>query len=251
VGSQPNKARLLLPRLAAAFFVIVVGVLVALGVDGAASRVADRHLGEEYLERLLQDVEYDLRELDFIDASSRAGGEASRMLLSPDLVAAMEPSLLSATVLVVAQQRVPDLSRATFREIVSSGRIDLIESRAVRSALADYDRLILENEGFWPVLYSDLTRWAMSRVPAEVNARFVRSCVGDTEAEAFLVQTPCSFDLDGWSAEPLRPELGSPALTQQLVIVGNRYATVAIVAAQVRNGAGRLRQVLAEELSDA
>lgn len=48
------------PMLAAEFLVIVVGVLVALGVDSRASWRNDRQLETEYLERLLEDVRYDL-----------------------------------------------------------------------------------------------------------------------------------------------------------------------------------------------
>ncbi len=47
---------------AAEFVVIVVGVLVALGVDSWASERSDRVLERDYLERLLDDVRYDLRE---------------------------------------------------------------------------------------------------------------------------------------------------------------------------------------------
>jgi hypothetical protein len=46
----------LAPRLVAEFLVIVVGVLVALGVDSWAGDRADRVLEREYLHRLLDDV---------------------------------------------------------------------------------------------------------------------------------------------------------------------------------------------------
>ena len=132
---MPKSATSMIPRLAAEFFVIVIGVLVALGVDSFVGARADRVLEDEYLQRLLDDVRYDLREFEFVDSISRLGLQASNTLSRPDAVAALTPSMLVGTVLAASAERQPDLSRSTYRELLSSGRIDLIQ------ALAQFEQL--------------------------------------------------------------------------------------------------------------
>jgi hypothetical protein len=60
--------------------VIVVGVLVALGVESWAQDRRDRAQETEYLARLLDDVRFDLEELALVDSVSRVGLETSRRI---------------------------------------------------------------------------------------------------------------------------------------------------------------------------
>jgi hypothetical protein len=76
-----SRSRIPWPRLVAEFLVIVVGVLVALGVDQWVQDRQDRALEAEYLERLLADVRYDLDELAFIlERSATSVGHAMLVL---------------------------------------------------------------------------------------------------------------------------------------------------------------------------
>ena len=75
---MPTRVQIPWPRLAAEFFVIRVGVLVALGVDHWAQNQEARALEAEYLERLLGDVRYDVEELVFIRDRSRTNGSSMR-----------------------------------------------------------------------------------------------------------------------------------------------------------------------------
>lgn len=228
--------------------VIVVGVLVALAVDGWSTSRAEAVLEVEYLQRLLEDVEYDLFELEFVEVSAMESREAATDLTSGARIGVMEPDLLTASAIVAANEREPDLSRSTFRELLSSGRIDLLRSSEVRRALAEYDRLVNETSGFWSLMSTDLRRWTFSRVPTEVYSRFHEPCEG-AGASTFNIQRVCSFDLDGWSAESLRAELTTAEVQRQLTLVAHRYKTAVEVVGQLREGAQHLREALEVELA--
>lgn len=105
---MPKPTAAITSRLAAECFVIVIGVLVALGVDNWANERADRVLEQDYLQRLLDDVRYDMGEFAFLDSIGRIGFDASVTLSSPEAVADLTPSLLVAT--VAPRPRTPRIS---------------------------------------------------------------------------------------------------------------------------------------------
>lgn len=246
--STTTPLRTLVPRLAAEFVVIVVGVLVALAVDGWTTSRSDAVLELEYLHRLLEDVEYDLFELEFVEVSAVESTKAATDLTSAARIRAMAPDLLTASALVAANQREPDLSRNTFRELLSSGRIDLLRSSDVRRALAAYDRLVNETSGVWSLMSTDLRRWIFSRVPTDVYRPFQEACESAGTA-TFNIQRVCSFGLDGWSAESLRADLMTAEVQEQLTFAAHRYRTAVEVVGHLRGGAEQLREVLEVELS--
>ena len=241
----------MMPRLAAEFFVIVVGVLVALGVDSWANDRADRVLEREYLQRLLDDARYDLRELAFLDSIGRIGLDASVALASPEQAADLTPAILVATVAAAAAERQPDLSRSTYRELLSSGRIDLIQSVDVRVALAAYDRFILETEGVWMNLSPDLRIWAFSRIPTAVWESLVGACSRDGSDPLYNVRGVCEFDLGAWSARDLRGEVLSTDAQRRFVLAGHRFRTGLEVTERLRGLATELVETLERSLSNA
>lgn len=114
---MPTRIQIQWPRLAAEFLVIVVGVLVALGVDQWAQDRRDRSLEAEYLERLLEDLRYDLEELVFIRGQSASSAEHSRLVLDRAWVGSAPVDSLVGAAYSSSLTRVPDLSRATFEEL--------------------------------------------------------------------------------------------------------------------------------------
>ncbi len=244
--SSPSLA----PRLVAEFLVIVVGVLVALGVDSWASDRADRVLERDYLHRLLDDVRYDLGEFAFLDSIGRIGAEAGRNLNSPDAVRDLESSLLVGMVAAVANERQPDLSRGTYRELLSSGRIDLLRSRDVRVALAEYDRSILETEGVWTNISPHLRVWALSRIPLEVLGRRNQACTSDGAEWMYTVPTVCEFDLGGWPVQDLRRDVLSEDGQQRIRLSTHRFDVGLDVTAHLRGVAEALVEALERALAD-
>jgi hypothetical protein len=250
---MPKSATSMLPRLAAEFFVIVIGVLVALGVDSWTTDRAERVLEREYLQRLLDDVHYDLGEFAFLDSIGQIGFEASVTLTAPQAVADLAPSLLVATVAAAANERQPDLSRSTYRELLSSGRIDLIQAPDVRIALAAYDRRILETESIWVNNSPNLRVWAWSRIPSAVWDRFVDACTvdaGDAGDAAFRVRKVCEFDLGGWSTRSLRQDVQGAEAQQRLLLAGHRFKIGLATTEQLAMLAAELVAALERSLSD-
>lgn len=239
------------PRLAAEFVVIVVGVLVALGVDSFASWTQERELEREYLERLLEDVEYDLEELDFIQAIATAAQAYADSLLMPGVPDGWGESHLVGAVTLASNSRQADLSRSTFQELVNSGRIGLIRSRELRTQLANYDRQFLELVGFWDRATPDFQIWVRSRIPNRVTRDFSREC-GKPDAPSISGPTlVCPFEIRGWSAAGLRAELGTDEARRLLHLQTWRIDGTLAIADVFRGAAEQLRSVILEELGAA
>ena len=200
----------------AEFVVIVVGVLVALGVDSFVSWTQDRELEREYLERLLQDVDYDLAELAFVEAVAASAQAYADSLLMPGVPDDWNEPHFVGAVALASNSRQADLSRSTFQELVNSGRIGLIRSPELRTRLANYDRLFLELVGFWDRATPDFQIWVRSRIPNRVTRNFGEACA---KPDAPSISDPiqvCPFEITGWSAAGLRSEL-STAEAQRLL----------------------------------
>jgi len=247
--SNPGTRSFVL-RLVAEFLVIVVGVLVALGMDNWATSQRERALEAEYLSRLLDDVRYDLRELSFVDSVSRIGGDASRMLHTPSVVDSLGPSQLVSAVLVAGDVRIPDPSRSTFEELINSGQIVLIRSQEVRRALSSYARTINELSGGWNAFDPGLRPWFAARIPLEVNRlRETATCFRGSSQEIDSFSIVCEFDLGGWSAERLRAELRTEAGRDLFRMAENNYHAHALFTSLLLAEARALERVLQDELS--
>ena len=129
-------------RAVSEFLVIVVGVLVALGVDSWASERADRTAEVEYLEQLATELR--------LDSALFAGFlmpnviEARAALTRVRMVAAAATPIAEDTAAILSDVRsgLSPLARlgrsTTFQELLSTGSLRLIESSPVRSAILRY-----------------------------------------------------------------------------------------------------------------
>ncbi len=243
---DPKRGISALPRLVAEFMVIVVGVLVALGVDSWASAQADRALEREYLLRLLDDVRYDHAELDFVRAVTVSGLiYADSLLLEPE--AWDEPDHLIGAILIAANARTPDLSRNTLRELVSSGRIALLRSAEVRIALAEYDRTVAEQEGYWTIVSYGLSDWADSNIPHRVQVAFDAACGDDPDDPGWShMRVACPFDLKGWSADALREGFETEEARLMLTLYTSRHGRALEILSELEAAATDLESVLEE-----
>lgn len=247
-----NSPRSLALRLAAEFAVIVIGVLVALGVDSWAAGRRDRAQETEYLTRLLNDVQFDLQELAFVDSVSRIGFDASSRLSDPAVVDSMSPGRLVSGVLVVSNVRVPDLSRATFAELVNSGQIQLIRSHSVRRALASYDRTVNELDGAWNIFAPDLRRWLAARIPHRIYRRFTEAegCARYPERAVTSLPIICDLDLDGWSPERLRADVTEESGQEVFQMAEYTYAAHTFFASLLFKEAQALEAVLLDAVAE-
>lgn len=240
-----------LPRLAAEFVVVVVGVLVALGVDSIVSWTHDRELEREYLERLLQDVDYDLGELAFVEMVAAAAEAYADSLMMPAVPDRWNDAHLAGAVALASNSRQADLSRGTFQELVTSGRIGLIRSQELRTELANYDRLFRELVGFWDRAVPDFQTWVRSRIPNRVTRAFSSTC---GKPDTFTISDPtrvCPFATDGWSAAGLRSELGTDEARRLLYLQSWRIEGTLGIVEVFRAAAEELRSTILVESSAA
>ena len=235
-------------RLIAEFLVIVVGVLVALGLDQWVASRKDRDLETEYLERLLDDVRYDLSELSFIQERSRISLAADRLITEPAWVREAPGDSLLATAIVAALSRSPDLSRSTFTELVNSGRIELLRSREVREALSVYDRSVIEMLSFFSLWRAGAQEWLYSRIPADKRERYERVCATRAEEGRFLAGV-CDFEFD-MDPEPIRADLLTREAQERFTLLGHRYTTGITVSGVMISAAQTLEAVLESALAE-
>lgn len=137
-----SRQRSVLPRLAGEFLAIVLGVLVALGVDQWRGSRADVRLEAEYYRSLVEDLERDIDEYeiasDFIAVSMRA---ADQVLATITGAPAAEPfPTLAEAVQYASWVNYPAWTSGTVDELVNSGTIRLVRNQEVkRAVLAYYD----------------------------------------------------------------------------------------------------------------
>ena len=154
-------------RAAIEFVVIVAGVLVALSAEEWLHSRADSTLESEYLERLSTDVRADIGRWAAVDRRLERKNAALRgveiWLRSPDRTEEALRQLVADLVMgaFLAYGAGTDAQRATFDELVSTGRLQLLRETELRSALISYYgevdlqriRVIARETAYAPAIY--------------------------------------------------------------------------------------------------
>ena len=137
-------------RPIAEIFIIVIGVLIALGADSWNDYRIDRVLEAQYLERLSEDIRYNIdetfdsgpeaafnRKLSLLETISEMAAQPNDDRLDLDY---LKTSLPFSAVLGWA---IPEYRTGTFEELKSTGNLGLIRDVDLRTALNDYDSSLL------------------------------------------------------------------------------------------------------------
>jgi hypothetical protein len=140
--------------------------------------------------------------------------------------------------------RVPDLSRATFEELVSSGRIELLRSRTVREALANYERAINEFAGLYEITPPGFL-WAWEWLPPGQSNEYEILCRGGGTFETVerVVMGICAFEWD-LDTGALRAELLREDMRRDLRLITNRNEAAVRVTGRFLEVAEALESVL-------
>jgi hypothetical protein len=154
-----RKRRHLLGRLLAEFAIIVLGVLVALGVDDWRSRQAELEREAYFLSSLTEDLQADIVDFRAAGANARARVAAASFVISElgarSPVASWRPSIgnpapltphpgapkpkdLTAALQQLAAVANFDFATGTYEEILSTGSFDVIRSASIRRGISQY-----------------------------------------------------------------------------------------------------------------
>jgi hypothetical protein len=227
-----------LGRLLSEFLVIVLGVLVALGVDEWREALSDRSLETQYLQR----VEDDLRKGRVVlDAMRRKHDGASRNadLVMPYLLGHAELPGDTTTFLAALYRSGRSLAatfpgefpRTTVQELQSTGRLGLIRDSNMRASILEYYAQIEAAGGLLDLLPPSYRDFIRRRIPASVQAAIRSACpVEGTAADGPL---ECVVPLGGFDASILLREVsGNTNLARDLNLSRQQLAiSVARVSA--------------------
>ncbi len=130
----------ILPRLAAEFLTIVLGVLVALGVDQWRESRVELREEADYYAALIEDLDRDIAEyeyaLEFTAVSVRAGEHVLGAITgSPP---ANPFPTLAQRVHFASWVNYPSWNSGTLDELVNSGRIRLLRNQSLKRDILDY-----------------------------------------------------------------------------------------------------------------
>ena len=128
-----------LRSVAGEFFVIVAGVLVALGVDEWRENLADQALEAEYLQRLRTDLESDTANFAWFERVLEAKESVLLDLKSDDPIRRLQGHENLIQDLVYSDfKALPSSQASTFRELQSTGNLKLIRDINLRGKISRY-----------------------------------------------------------------------------------------------------------------
>jgi hypothetical protein len=216
------------------FFVIVLGVLVALWVDQIQAARSDANLEVEYLESLRIDLDADLAQFDSTDVWLRKQEAAAATVLA--LYAGEPPAVgldeLVAAVETAGWQYVPVITRNTIDDLRSTGNLRLIRDPALRRSIAAYYTAIEVNS----VPIADLRDRLWRQYDAQVG-----QVLGPRERLRVL-QGPGRF------GEGITSEAAEPAEVEDLdalVAALHAFPELEVAAGEVLYGSISVRAIVA------
>jgi len=148
--SRPMKNTQRVGRLATEFVVIVLGVLIALAVDEWVDGIDDRAAERTYLAGLRADL---VR--DSASHAAMADGWSRSAEYGETLLGVVQGQQLPNTVSLLFLVReagnvsIPQTAAATYEDLVSSGKLSLIEDMELRIAITEYYRTRVEDLSFF------------------------------------------------------------------------------------------------------
>jgi hypothetical protein len=129
------------------FFIVVLGVLVALWVDNWNNDRKDRVLEREYVSSLIADLELDDASIrDAMQFAEFVADRSRSVLMSVDSRRVTgSPEDFIRSVNLTAYLRLPTYSRTTINDLMSTGNLRLLQSKKIRDSIAAYYSTIEHN----------------------------------------------------------------------------------------------------------
>jgi hypothetical protein len=126
-------------KLFAELLIIVVGVLIALGIDEWRERIANAELENIYLEQLIADLEETERKMADVSQLNMASLAATQSILAAfENPEAAKSDRINNLLIEMASFNNPVPVLGTVEALVSTGDLQLIRSAEIRSAITRY-----------------------------------------------------------------------------------------------------------------
>lgn len=179
------------------FLIVVIGVFVGLQVANWNDGQADQRRGQDYVERLTDDIRRDIRDrgntLAYYEAVNDSAERTIELLNSPS----PNPQELVVNAYRATEYSHSTPRRATWDEIVSSGEIGLLPEAVVENALAIYYTYKGSDQARQSMLGSAYRKRVRRTIPHKVQLAIRNGC-GDVRDEIGNItgfQTECALNL--------------------------------------------------------
>jgi len=211
-------------------FLIAVGVLIALALDSWNTERQNQLLSEEYLNRLIRDIQADIAWTDstLISLENKSRGLGILANASTDRSALMvdPPGLYKvlADTLRLAFNA-PSIRRSTFDDMMGTGRLSLIASIDLRDSILEYYSLGTNSESRLEGRMTGYPQHVFENVPPEVLSAYDITPDSFSKSETNTTSRPSEFPPEvvesilTWASDPE---------TQRLINAERNYSSHAI-----------------------
>ena len=139
---------------------VVVGILIALSINNQNENNKNRVLEKDYLERMSLNIKADIKNIKASINNIKSRKKRSEFLLKciedPTLIE-QRPSYFITSIEFSGYTNSPVITKNTFEEIKSSGKLSLIRNKKIKSKIGSYyaEGLSYQQYGF---IYEDMQR---------------------------------------------------------------------------------------------
>jgi hypothetical protein len=193
---ENHSNRIAWPRLTAEAIIIIASILLALGVDEWRDEKRDRELENEYLVRLIEDLDSNITILEIQrrgDTTKVANARAVYPLVSSGNWGELDSTTVITASYNASPAATPSWTDDTFEELKSTGRLGLIQNTNIRQNLSAYYR------------YLDAQDWAYQLISTEyrdaIRARLDPDIQLDIREQCETRKVGCRMPIDTAEAE--------------------------------------------------
>lgn len=160
--------------------IVVVGVLIALGLDSWRQSIAEDRTETAYLESLLEDLDNDATELDRAHRQAMTTERAARTVL--DVIEGRDAGIAADSLALALEYAgflyLPAYFPYTFNELVNTGNLRIIRDPRLRREIASYYNFIESEKQWWDRyrrIQATYTQVAQGTLGPDIRARIMMS----------------------------------------------------------------------------
>ncbi len=188
-------------RFGAEAVIIVASILLALGVDELRQENRDRELEQEYLVRLLGDLDANIEILEgqrFDDQSKIANARAVYPFVNSGELDGLDKISVITASYHATPSATPSWVDDTFEELKSTGRLSLIQSPDLRRELIAYHRFLNERNFAYRLSSTEYRDSIRSRLDPDIQLQIRRECTSREVGCQILIDEAYASEYLAW-----------------------------------------------------